>query len=349
MRLSFSCLLALLAFGLACSVLAQTTSTPRVPQPNPDATAALDRCLKKVGELPSYGLNFRQLAATPGLPTTNEGRLVFTPQRRIRYQLDSKHADTQARLTIICDGKTLWHLVDAGPTKEYTTYRLDDLEEELKRLATGQSDLDLSKVEELRKQLDLEHGFRGILPVLEDLKAKLTFTGIEPGTLMPDGGPPRPVVILDGEWNKEVRALIVPPKADPQKGPDGKENPSAAPPVDPMVAFDKRQNQPYVPRRAKLFIDKESSLPMRLEWWGPKKPGGPDELLSQFDWIWHPPMPAEQLATQFALTPEESKLSIKSLSSKEWLRYRVESMVRQQQREKEMLRGRGLDVAPVKP
>jgi hypothetical protein len=197
-------------------------------------------------------------------------------------------------------------------------------------------------VDDLKRNLSLEHGDRGILPVLEDLKAKLVFTKVEEGALLTDSGARLPVVILEGEWNKDVRGLLIPPKPQPQRGPDGKELPSASKPVDPAEAYDQRKSHVYIARRARLYLDNEALLPVRLDWLGPKRPEGPEELLARFEWLEFAPKAPEQIAAEFKLRPEEEKLPIKAVACKEWLKAHVDALVQKQERERES-RGRGQD------
>lgn len=334
-----SCVLAGLLRGSL--LFAQTSEIPSsgafAAKPNSEATAAFDAALKAVAALPAYHVRLAMVSKTPGLETKAEGQLVLAPGRKVRYEMKTRRGIIEGQLRIVSDGKQIWRLEQYSPKAEWITYPLATMDAELENLGQGSSDLDLDKRQELKKDLEIEHGFRGILPSLEDAKSKLIFNAIENGTLERAGEPARPVLILRGEWSKEVRAAFIPPKQEPPPPPEGKPPPKnpPPPPPDPTEMYEKNQAFAFQPRFARLFLDPSTKMPLRLQWFGPERNGGENVLLSQTDWFGLAPQPEERLAGHFSLSAEEAKMPSRSFDFKEAIRRRVDLLVRQRQQERE--------------
>lgn len=315
------------------------------PVPNAEAMATLDACLKKLGALASYEMRFRQETLLPQLSAVSEGKLALAPGRKVRYELAVRRGATQGAVKIVCDGGTIWKSVSFGGTPEFETYALAELEAETQKLARAETNLDIAKAQDLQKNLELEHGFRGILPALEDLKARLVFTKREAVELKTEAGT-RPAILLEGEWGKDSKNLLIPPRQEPARGPDGKPIPGAPTPADPAELYEKRQDMLFVPRKARLWIDTETQFPLRLTWLGPRKYEGPDEPLIQLDWLGLTPQPADKLSPQFSLSAEERKAPSRPLDFKAAMKQRVDRMIQLQEQEKRLLNSRPLDAAP---
>src|SRR5205823_5791448 len=101
-----------------------------------------------------------------------------------------------------------------------------------------------------REQILSSLGFSGVLPLLKSLRQDLTLTKQEKARWND-----RDVFKLTGVWKSEVLRMPIPTAQWPGS----------------------------MPRQCVLFLDSKTSLPYRLEWWGPTAQGAPDSILLQLE------------------------------------------------------------------
>jgi hypothetical protein len=326
----------------------QPAPTPPAPAANP-GEAILDRAVSNLRSLGWVETDFKQQMSTQGVRFEASGRYLIPPdgEWKVLYQLDLRLGDVRTVHKIVSDGGTVWRIVRVQDLttqetvqNEVVRYPVDGLRtalDEVKR-----SDLGDQKTEQIWRDVVGEHGFSGLQPLLRDLRDRLTFTRVEPAELPGVG----PVTLLEGEWNKATLDLIAPDrKVDSAAGPSLREQ------------WDKRQARyTYWPRKCRLFLGPVGGFwpwaaplwPYRVEWLGPTKAGGADELLVALEFSRPVPKTAAEAANELTVADEEKKLA-KDYDPASFVKRRQERLAQAKRFEDELLKLKPFDPTPLVP
>ncbi len=131
--------------------------------------------------------------------------------------------------------------------------QLNDSRKEVQRLDWGKVAKTLNQPNvhsDDRENFLSSQSFSGLLPLLKTLRQDLALTKLEKVEWNE-----RPALKLTGVWTSEIIRNPIPANAWPGA----------------------------LPRECSLYLDSRTSLPMRLEWWGPSYQGGRDSLLLQLE------------------------------------------------------------------
>lgn len=280
-----SCLLAaaaLLFLALAYGTAQQPQQRPPQPTPPPDAppppkadkaaTEALEAALKAL-DSPNLGwveTTLWERIDMQGLTFFAEGRYLAGPGHRLRMDLKVRQGTQEGRLEMVCDGKTLWEVFSIAGKRDITRVDLTQVGGMLKD-------------PQVRDEFFQNMTFRGVVPLLKGLKARMTFTkkeaarwnGVE-------------VQKLTGEWTPFVLRQLYKNNPIPPRG------------------------EPGLPRLCYLYLGAAAPhWPYRLELWGPNPPRSGDVLLLQLEFRdphWTPEMSAERVAREFSFDPGPDKV-----------------------------------------
>lgn len=273
-------------------------ATPPAPAPaaaNPAKALAeglLDQALDKLRSLPWMETRIRHEMNSIGVKVEVTGQMITAAGNKVYYEREVNVGGAKGSIKIVSNGRTSWHIqqLDAGQTA-IETIDLAGFDEAtagslagvllalgaatghgpVGRHATwfagppgGTDDIDWRVREELLSNM----GFVGIQPALMDVRKRITFERVEL-TLLP-GKDPVPVYRLEGKWNKKTLDGIL----------------GNRPEMDLTGLWEKRQVYPLRPRGCRLYLGRESwwlggepLWPYRLEWVGPTRAGGEDEVL----------------------------------------------------------------------
>jgi len=308
---------------------------PEKPESKPaDAPSVGDQlvrqALEKLNKLGWISTDIRQELSVRGLRVAARGRYVFATGDRVAYQLETAVAGVTGSNRIVCDGRKVWRITQLGNQKSIQRYDQSPLRD-FKPAEEGD---ELEKEVERRFHDDLlaMHGFSGVRAVLEDLRDRVLFALPEPTVLSLENGKQVNVHLLRGEWTAKTLEKLIP------KG-------NSADATKKIVeAWENRQGFVNVPRKCRLYLGKAGATdlwPYRLEWLGPDRPGGEEELLAAIELsdpqlADAPPADADQFF-EVKLTPEEVK-QIQTVPFSEFIKSSRDSLVtmkREQERAKE--------------
>lgn len=336
-------LLAILAGFLSCTgrpLWAQTPpatppaeAKPEAPKPTP-AEELLAKAFDRLKDLKWMETDFKQQVFLMGGKWEAKGTYIIAPaENRIAYDVTVHVGGVPGTTKIRCDGQTLWHWQQIGKEKVVFSYPLEKLREASKNL--DRNELEPDKVEQLIRDSEAEHGFLGIQPQLEELKQWMTFPKLESTSLNN-----KPVYLLQGEWSKAFLDKMAPrPEGEAGKQANLRE------------LYEKRQ-YPFLnqPRSARVYLGRENLWPYRIEWLGPIKNGGSDELLTVLDFS-EPvlaPKPGTEMSTLFSLPEAEKKLA-KETDPAAALKARQQALAHQQKLAEEMSKQKPLDPSRISP
>lgn len=276
---------------------AQPTSPATPASATTPALAAFQTALAKLAQMTPLEAQFRFTnRGGAGLPVEYQGRCLWMPGRKVRYELQVRQGDLTATTRMVCDGKQHWRWVELDGKRTGQTFQLADLDLALSLIA-----LDVLAPRHqgrFKTELEQEYGFAGILPPLQDVAEKIAFDpAVSETTLaMPERGTV-PVIVLRGTWKKQVLEKIAPVK------------PANAPPQAPdyAAAWAQRQNWVGFPRRCLVYLDKGTGLPVRLEWFGPERREGEEVLLMRQDYLAFTSVAAAQAEPRFTLAAADQQ------------------------------------------
>ncbi len=293
----------------------------------------LNQCIAHLEKLSLYEVHYTQWTRTPGLATSLKARSIVAPQRRVRYEAESAQGTIKVLTKIIGDGTTIWRISNLGDVTQAETYRITDMDEEIKLVELGKTNLDVDKAKQLRFDIDTEHGFHGLRPTIQDLQKHMQFKPATIETLTLPDGQKVECYLLVGTWNKEVLDVLAPVKKPGEEAhvPNEREQ------------WDRRQSFTFFPRECRLYLDRQTLFPRRAEWWGPIKYEGYLERLSLWEWSMPRQITEPELQSMIQLNDQEKQLTFKELNYGQLLKQRIELMSK---RESELSRFRKLDVAP---
>lgn len=329
-------LLITLSLGLSSTLI--TAAQPPSPNPsNPPVPLnpqdVLNKCINALEKLPAYEVQFSQWSKSPGLPIELKARCIHAPNRKVRYEADTHQGSVHVQSKIICDGTTVWRISKAGGLTQAESYRITDMDTELKQVELGKTNLDVDKAKQLRFDIETEHGFHGLLPTIQDLVKHMQFKDLQVQMITLNDGRKVDAYVLTGTWNKDVLDVLAPTKkpGEDNKTPDEREQ------------WDRKQSYPFFPRECRLFLLQQSLYPVKAEWWGPDRFEGYLVPLARWEWNDIKALTPQAAQQAFQLTDDEKKLPFTELNYSQLLKQRIELMSR---RQLEMSRYRKLDVAP---
>lgn len=184
-----------------------------------------------------------QKVDTQGLSFTAAGRYLAGPDHRLRIDLDVSFGKTVGKMQVTSDGATLWSVMQIAGGEPDIT-RLD-----LRQIKTQLDSPGTSP--KLREEFFKAHSFTGLAMLMQALGQQLVFTRQEPDRWMG-----KEALKLTGVWAPELVKQIT-------------NNPANWP--------------AFVPRTCRLFVDKQTLWPYRLEWLGPTGQDPDDNLLMQLE------------------------------------------------------------------
>jgi len=314
---------------------AQEPEKPPAPTKTTPAEELLDQAIKKMGSLEWLDTRFEQEGRSPGVKLTSSGRFVFAPkQHKLSYDLEVRVADAKGQSQVVCDGQTVWRTGQrrcSDPTVVQYSYAA--LQEA--RNAIDRSQLDPEKVDALLRDIEEENGFAGLLPMLQDLRKRLTFPKMETTTL----GDGTEIYLLEGEWSPATRDKII-------RDTLSRHGVSVPPEKfkDIVEAWDKRQEFSFLPRFVRVHLDRQSLWPLLIEWFGPMRSGGDSVLLGRHRF--QPPnttMPSEAEQRALFQLPPDLAQKAQKLDAKAIIADRRERLANQERMLQEMNRNRPLD------
>jgi hypothetical protein len=336
---------------LACAFLAGVPSFAQAPAekpatppaaPRPTRTPAeqlLDAAIAKTGSLSAFDATFSHTVLSRGTKVKTNGRFALAPGRKVLYEFHVQVADGTGMRKLLCDGQTIYRVLQVGDDRTVTKYDLESLDAARDSVKDG-GDLDPAQAQEVLDDLASEHGFAGVSSLLRDFRKRLTFTQLESTVLTRADGKSWPVYVLEGEWSKETMKLIAPPKQST--------DPNAKDPE--KLWKDRGPEFLMVPRKCRVYLSRDGAWPwtdtlwpLRIEWWGQATLGSAaDEVLVTIDYSFPSRQPPPD--TLFQLTEEEKKVKAQDFDPKQIVRARKEARQRAQASQ-----DKSLISPPVKP
>ena len=256
------------AKGPATAATAPKPEAP--PKADPAATQAFDAALQHLEKNPLnwFETTLWQQMTIQGLVLQSEGVYLSGPDHRLRLDLIVHCGETKGRMEVICDGTTFWESIQLGDKEPKQVQRVDWAKV---KATLKQPDVALYARDDFLQNMS----FAGLLPLLQSLKQRLTFTNKEQVKWQGHD-----TVKLTGVWNPDSVKQIVPP------GQPGW--------------------PPLMPRRCCVYFDPKTNWAYRIEWWGPSPPQATDALLLQMEFRnpkLNVPMSPERIARVFHYNP----------------------------------------------
>jgi hypothetical protein len=300
------------------------------------------QALEKLNKLGWLAADIRQEVRLRALTIHANGRYVYATGDRVFYELQTEVAGGKGRFRLICDGKTIWRIMESGAYKAVERFDQAELRDELKKLlqsAEEGNEVEKEVDRQLREEIVAQHGFAGVRAVLDDLHRRMRFKLLEP-TDLPGEGKPINVYLLQGEWTPQALESMVPKGNEPGTNKSYRE------------LWEKRESFLNLPRQCRLYLGKANGSdvwPYRVEWLGPLTPGGADEIICALELrepvlSAEPPPDADKIF-EIKLTPEEEKLVVK-LELAERIKAARNALVMRRQAE-QRLRGGGRTLDPM--
>jgi hypothetical protein len=218
---------------------------PKRSTPDAKVTQLLDRAIENLSEerAPWLETKFWQRMRLPELAYEGEAHFQSAPGHRYRLEIRTHMGDLDGNFLTICNGTELWAGSRVGPGEWTVVTRLDLMK--IMNMLAGST-----ICPRLRREFLQGETFTGVTPLLRNLRRQLCWVRAE--TLSRSAGPE---LRLTGVWSQEQRAALT----------DGKPWPAS------------------LARQCRLSLDGRSLWPQRIEWWGPRSPGGKDGLLAEME------------------------------------------------------------------
>jgi hypothetical protein len=216
------------------------------PQADPAANKAIDQTLEMLDRkrLAWIETTLWQQVDVQGLLLQSEGIYLAGPDYRLHLNLKVHVGETGGKMEIVCDGTTLWEVLQFGNrTPQVTKLEMKKVLETLDGPSSSP---------QLREEYLQRWTFAGIAPLIKGLKQRLVFTKLEKVRWRGHD-----TLKLTGVWSPEVVKTIVP--------------------------VENAQWPAYLPRQCYVYLDPETHWPHRLEWWGPSPPLKDDAVLLQME------------------------------------------------------------------
>jgi hypothetical protein len=249
-----------------------TSPSPAAPKADAEATKVLKEAIDRLDpkRLKWVQTTFWQQADVQGLTYQAEGKYLAAPDQRLRLELSVRLGETTGTMDVVCDGSTMWQMVQVGGQPRLVTKV--DLKKVLEGLS-GQPDAD-----QVRQEFFQNQAFTGLAPLLQGIQQRMTVTGRE--KVRWQG---REVTRLTAVWSADVARSVTPPD---------------------------KPWPPYLAQECQLYLEPVGAdgalWPRRLEWWGPSAAGASPALLLQMEFRdpkLNQPLPAEQVARAFHFDP----------------------------------------------
>jgi hypothetical protein len=252
------------------------TTQPALPvKADPKANEALTKAIDQLGpkKVEWIETTFWQELNNFGLTLTANGAYLLGPDHRVRLDLKTTVGGVPAETLTVCDGTTIWNAIKVGKGERAATKW--DLKQVQSVLKTP------GTLPQFAEDFYRSQAFNGLEPVLQHLRQQMTFTKLE-----------------NADWhNHKVLKLTAVWASDMAKA----------------LSLPNNGWQPTMPRTLRLFLDKDSYWPYRLEWWGPLAPQGEDVLLLQQEYrdphlVPAGQKPPERLAQAFTFDSANTKV-----------------------------------------
>lgn len=251
-----------------------STPTPPPTPEDPAAKSAFEAALKNLANLSWIDTTLFQQMDVQGLFLQSEGSYRAGPGHRLRMNLKVHVGDTTGKLDIVCDGTTFWEVLQLGDSAPKSIRKL-----EFKKVLDALNNPTMKP--QVRDEFLHNQTFAGVLPLMQSLQQRLTFTGIEKN--VPCNG--RNCTKLSAVWAQYITNSIT----------------STERPAWPA----------FLPRQCRIYLDAQTSWPHRIEWWGPSPPRTGDALLLVMEYRnpkLNVPMTPEQCAKIFTLDPGKGEV-----------------------------------------
>lgn len=245
--------------------------------PEPRADAEAERCLQQaldaftVERIAWLQMDIWQKIQLPTCAYEADGSYRLAPGQRFRLEMHTRAGEGEGTLLSVSDGRTLWQAERPGSGTWENVTRLN--------LADVFALMNGPVGPQLRKEFLQRPHFQGMTPLLINLRGRLVWAKIE--RLRSTNGERLHLV---GVWPKEEAMKFAPPD---------------------------RPWPTALPRQCHVYLDGRTSLPQRVEWWGPNAPGGDDRLLMQMEFrnaVFNRPLPDEECRRLFAFQPGEAEV-----------------------------------------
>lgn len=266
---------------------------PVPPKQDPTAAKLLDQAIEALDprRLGWLGTDLWQQLEVQGVAVECLGKYLSGPQHRRRLEMRIRLGDTQGEVQIVSDGASLWYSSRIEHF-EHTVTRVD-----LNKIfeAADTPGTPPAAIEQLRDEFFQRQSLSGLAPLLKNVRDAMTVTSQEPGRWQD-----RDVIILTGVWSREVASTIGPVERWP----------------------------PFLPRTCRIFLDKQTLWPCRLEWRAPSAPNTEDALVLQMEFR-NPQLfraedkPPESMAKAFTFDAGSAKVDDQTKAMAEMMRNRA--------------------------
>ena len=268
-------------------------------EPTP-AELLLDRAIHNLQQADWLSLRFKGRVHVPGVRYLASGSLALAAKvHKVDYRLQVQLADGIGKSRIVCDGETIW-IVKRLPRVEaqVSRYSLSALRNARSQLS-GQG-IPKERVEQVLLDVDAEHGFQAVLPLLRDVRKRMRIDKLEQITEGESA-----VTVVTGQWTQDSRRAII-------RGIFGRQGFIPRKDDWPRLeeSWEKRQDFLFIPRTCRIVLGQDDLVPRLVQWSGPTTIGGelvPLVTLSFSEWhIGMPPADAER-SRWFVVSEEEKK------------------------------------------
>ncbi len=248
-------------------VFAQTPAPEKPTASSPAAVALLDGAIKELTRPEGVDVRFHQEVFAPTQPVIVVGRSVTAPGKRVRIETEFKQVARSTKVKLLCDGTNFHRIESLFGQNSITTYTLKELQDEMEKLATTETEKVVK--EDLEKEQQGMHGFEGVSALVKGLKTRMLYGEPKAATIDIAQKKAVAVQVIEGQWTKAVIDIIAPVK----KGNDPNEQ-------DQRYLWNEKMGFFYTPRAAKLYFDVGNKTLLRLELLGTKEKQGKDEVLT---------------------------------------------------------------------
>jgi hypothetical protein len=273
---------------------ASAASAPLADAPDANAAEVLDQALANWGPSRVQWLETRlwMRVHTQSLLYEAEGRHLAGPDRKLCLELKTHVGGMEGSSRSVCDGATLWQSTQVTEGGQTTVTRVD-LDKALDA-ANRSPSMGMARAEFLRLR-----SFMGITPLLTDMRTQL-------------------------HWVK---------KENVRRGKRDYVKVSGVMPAEALRPFTEGNGPALngVPRECRVYFDRRSLWPYRIEWWGSDAPREGMVPLVQMEFqkpvINQPPTP-EQMARDFSFDPHELPVADQTQQVAEQLQQRARELRR---------------------
>jgi hypothetical protein len=244
------------------------------PVADPTAAKCLDMALEALASprLTAVETTIWQHLHLGQLEVQAEGRFLQGPGQRYRLELRTHTGSRRGSLLQVSDGEDLWQGTcndSQGASSCWQEVRRTPL------VHTSGCPLSLSPQE--RPNGERAFAFTGVLPLLNNLRQNLIWTGREAHRLGDAD-----CVVLRGTWHPQLASVLAP--AD-QPWPEA------------------------LPQQCRLWLDQKSSWPRRVEWFSPSSNDEPGRLMVEMELrqpVFNVALSNERMRREFCFDPGDT-------------------------------------------